>query len=203
MNKAYARQEALKISRDLVKDGLLVGEELTDYINGMDVTFKTKEELNYFEDLVLELAEERKKHIKVTDTVTGETYKFEKSRHFADLTNIPKPNITQAIRIGCRVAGRFEVKYDYWKTSDLIKGIKYFKGNIDFDYSVACKVQIERKSVYLDTKVRITDERTGIVKNYENGRLLCNAFKINKSTFTNCVRMKCRYKKRYRIELLS
>lgn len=198
----YRYYEALRISKELVKDGMIIGEELTNFIKGLGLRFKD-DEFYEFELLVLDCVEELKKYIVIKDLENNMEYKFEKAKDASVAINVPVENIRNSLYGGDIICKRFKASYGYWTTKDLINGISYYQGRLEFDYKKEVKKNKYIRSKYLNSKIKICDTQTGLSKIYKDGYSVCSMFKINRAKLTDCVKKKCKLKGRFILELVG
>ena len=121
----HQRQVASLIASDLIKEGMIWGEELEWYIkiNTENFQFRFTSEEHYlaFEDFVLEKVEKRKKYVVVNDINTGDIYKFDNISRCAKYFNTTYDNVRGAIFNQGLMRKRYKIRYESKTIKELSK----------------------------------------------------------------------------------
>lgn len=172
-NKKYRKNEANKIAKELFEEGILLGEELIDFIKATHIKFVDENDLIDFSDMVLDSIDKRSKYFKVTDLHTRKKYIFNSIKGASDALNVNDASLGYVLKKGTPLYGRFLMESCTWKMEDMKKGITYQ------EYTIKYEKENVRYGKTLDSKVKVIDTQTGISKVYRSGRKVCNQFNIN------------------------
>lgn len=124
MLKDYQKSIASELARDLIKYGLIVGDELKEYlILGVDRRFLFKSEEHYmeFEDCVIDFIEKKRRRIKVIDIKKGDIKIFNSTTEVGNELGISKYRVSNAINQKSLVFKRYKMEYQKIPIKDLIK----------------------------------------------------------------------------------
>ncbi len=124
MLKDYQKSIASELARDLIKYGLIAGDELKEYlILGVDRRFLFKSEEHYmeFEDCVIDFIEKKRRRIKVIDTKKGDIKIFNSTTEVGNELGISKYRVSNAINQKSLVFKRYKMEYQKIPIKDLIK----------------------------------------------------------------------------------
>lgn len=122
--KDYQKSIASELARDLIKYGLIVGDELKEYlILGVDRRFLFKSEEHYmeFEDCVIDFIEKKRRRIKVIDIKKGDIKIFNSTTEVGNELGISKYRVSNAINQKSLVFKRYKMEYQKIPIKDLIK----------------------------------------------------------------------------------
>lgn len=124
MLKEYQKTIASRLAKDLIEDGLLIGEELKEYLIlgvNREFLFKSEEHYNEFEECVIDFIEKKRRRIKVIDTKKGDIKIFNSTTEVEHELGISKYRVSVAINQNSLVLKRYKMEYQKIPIKDLIK----------------------------------------------------------------------------------
>ena len=195
--KKYRKAESEKMARELFKEGILLGDELVEYVNATHIKFKNEEDVFDFCDMILESIDRRSIYLEVVDLETKKTYKFSSFVAVGKALGVSDAAVGQAYGRGNPLYGRFKMSKKKWGLESMKKGITYKEIAIEYER------EKRRYGKIVDAKVRVVDIETGLGKVFTTGRRACNFFGIDSYKLSQYIRGGFRHKKRFMFELLE